>query len=621
MPGPTTPNRVYRQIVMLAGHYVSIRNSDLPDWIYPRSARNSGLADYAYKAVLFTQTISLTPGSIKLMSGTTCTIASPTTFTKVSGSASGVAYFELQQDCNVRLTLPTGLTGSCTGPCIMVNAVSPNWTLGSDAEYKYFQLANMPISSGTWGSPDNQQIQLSKYYSEGNQGMIAGYGRGPYLIENNYASGAGTNWHFDDSGAYPQNVSYTLRRNTFDTPGKYLFGHTLSDGYGYEHRNGPEWKHGSQIKIIGNIFNGGQAAVSATGCALVFTGRSGQWVSDAEISYNTFKNMTCAISLSGGVPHADPPNFSKSKVFQHAWIHNNILERIDGWTFFDPAHRTYGIGYPFYIGFGIEDMIVEHNTLFDMRSPDPVIFHYIQSPMEGAKFDNNIFTMANDSGRYGMGSEGTDNNVPSCAAFSSRALMDCLQVRGTAQINYSFSKNLLVPLYTNSSTLTGNMDPAVTTTNFTGLGSFVKADSAVLDRITNTGWFKASLGGLVNNYRLKSTSAYISGGANRSTGGIDLGANINDVEQVQGLIYNVRPTAIGTTTATISFTAPDASVPCYVYYGTGTDVSLFPSSVTNSTASRLRSMNLTGLSSGIKFSYQVFCAGAQNKILSSFVTK
>jgi hypothetical protein len=113
------------------------------------------------------------------------------------------------------------------------------------------------------------------------------------------------------------------------------------------------------------------------------------------------------------------------------------------------------------------------------------------------------------------------------------------------------------------------------------------------------------------NFRVKETATSPAGAsqwvASQSTDGKAAGADQDQIEISRRLIKGLRARSLGTTTATISFTAPVASEACYVTYGS--------TRVTDSTASRLRNVALTGLTTGTVYSAYVTC-GSKEQVLS-----
>ena len=79
--------------------------------------------------------------------------------------------------------------------------------------------------------------------------------------------------------------------------------------------------------MTGNIFQAGQGDNSPYGCGALWSGNSGFTISDVEVSYNTFRNMPCALVFIS-VPHS----VQKGSPINRVYIHDNISENMDGYT-------------------------------------------------------------------------------------------------------------------------------------------------------------------------------------------------------------------------------------------------------------------------------------------------
>lgn len=111
-----------------------------------------------------------------------------------------------------------------------------------------------------------------------------------------------------------------------------------------------------------------------------------------------------------------------------------------------------------------------------------------------------------------------------------------------------------------------------------------------------------------NNYRLRPSSAYASGGAIHATDGTDVGVDMDALEAAQGKVSNVRAFDVGSTTATIGFLAPDA-VGCPVDWSV--DNWATSSRVSHSGGERVQNVVLTGLPPHSTVQYRVVCVVVQ----------
>jgi hypothetical protein len=370
------------------------------------------------------------------------------------------------------------------------------------------------------------------------------------------------------------------------------------------HRNGIEWKNGTNILIEGNTWDGFWADVSSTGCAIILTPQGGNnaQIRDAEIRYNTVTNSVCFVNAIGGVAYAQWQGTPKNT--QRIYIHDNVIDSSNGHTNYEPTARSSAVPFPFYIGNTIEDVRVEHNTVYDIRGPAPRFWHHLSQPTSGVRMVNNILWLNNDDGSYGAGTEFPGGSAdPNCTGVA-KAAMDCAWISGRTP-EYSFAKNLLVPYYSNSSVPSGLVDSTTTSSNYSGTGVYVMTGATVDARLSGVGFFSAAN----KDFRLRASSAYQSGGASNGTDGLELGANIDALNAAQGKVKNVRVRSITGSSATIHFTAPD-SVGCSVDYSTSSGFSTF-TRISNTGGNRIQSVNLTGLSSHTMYYFRVNCAVEQ----------
>jgi hypothetical protein len=113
---------------------------------------------------------------------------------------------------------------------------------------------------------------------------------------------------------------------------------------------------------------------------------------------------------------------------------------------------------------------------------------------------------------------------------------------------------------------------------------------------------------------MKSNSAYISG-AKASNDGLDVGVNMDQLEQHQGKVSNVRVLATTSTSATIGLYAPD-SFACGVDWGTsafftGSGTWTRVNGSTGNPDPRIQAVTLTGLPAHGLVYYRLNCAVMQ----------
>lgn len=610
------PNRIYRPIYQLDGKAMAIVDSYLDKWDFWRPGK-SGLTPS-----LASQTVTITTGSTNLRASQACTASSAITFTRTGGTTSATSKVYVALDCTPTIEIPTGTTATCSGSmtdpsaivrnCSVLTVASPAYPRDAFNGFAALPLADVTASGGVWsGAADQYGNAPSAYITEGTNGMIGGWGPGPYKLENNYSEGVGLLWHFDESSAVHGPASgYTVRRNTFYMdPSKRTNG-SSANGLRYMNRNGIEWKNGTNILIEGNSWDGFWADVSSTGYAILLTPQGGNksQVTDVEIRYNTTRNGACFLSAIGGIAYAQWGGTTKPGA--RLYVHDNLIESANGWTQYEAQSRSSASAFPFYIGYAVEDVVIDHNTVFDNRGPAPQFWHHINQPVSGVSVTNNILWMNNDSGAYGLSNEFPGGSAdPNCTA-TAKAGMDCAWLSGRT-VEYTFRNNLLVPYYSNSSAQTGLVDSGTTSSNYSGLTSiYVQTGANVAARLAAVK-FSDSVN---SNFRLRYDSPYVSGGASRGVQynnsiRLELGADLDAVEAAQGRVKNVRVLSITSSGATVYFTAPDA-VGCSVDYSTSSAFTTF-TRVSNSGGSRVQSVALTGLSSGTNYHVRVNCAREQ----------
>jgi hypothetical protein len=623
--GLGTPNRIKHWLSPWAGHYTTIQNSYMDNLVY---ARSISLPPFASEKPGLTPSISgsvltIGAGSLKLMKGTTCA-TSGLTWTNTGGSLTSNGYVEVGLDCTPTLILPADTSATCTGTvndgssdhaCAVMTVSSPAFTIDSGGARRNFTIADFPINGGVWGAAKDDRGQISIYNAEGTQAVYTGMGRGPFYLLNNYSSGAGDIWHMDDqslSNTIAFNttpIGYLWKRNTFDMPLSTIPGSIWSDNYSYGHRENTEWKNGSRILMTGNIFQAGQGDNSPYGCGALWSGNSSFTISDVEVSYNTFRNMPCALVFIS-VPHRG----EKGSPINRVYIHDNISENIDAYTFTTKAQVTGHTGTWMTHGYLMEDMIVDHNTVVDLRGTSPDIFHLIQTPQEGTQITNNIFWGNDDAGHHGWGGESVNINRPSCGGIA-KGGMDCLFVQGAGNTLYNFQKNLLVPQFKNSQQLTGDAGVSVWQAAYAGLpGAIIQTGPTPAARAKAIGFTSFTYGATMqtgNDYHLTSSSRYCSTCGTPATDGLDLGANVDALLAAQGYIGNLQARSIEKTSFLATFHQSDPGAICTVIYGpAGTSPAAMTGRVTNSCASTEGSVSITGLKPNTKYDWYGGCANA-----------
>ena len=596
------PNRIYRAIVNFDGENMAIVNSDLEklDYWHPSV---SSTKDFL-PTIAGPKTLQLAPGTYN-MGVKTAVISSPVTITLTGGTGGGTGVVYLTLDGTLQVVLPNGLQATCSGggvPCSVTNAATPSYPNDANGRIMVAQISDLSITAGAFssfafraGSPQSVND------SEGAQSFIAGNGPGPVLLQNNLISGTGIPIHFDDSGGWwYDRHDYVVRRNLFTAPLTQEAGGPQSDGLHYFHRQMIEWKGGQRILVDGNIFQNSFADVTPLGAALVLTPRAGGYVSDVMISNNTFSQN------AGGIALAAIDSYTPvSKPLERVSISNNLFHHNDGYQNVAISARPAATGVLLYYGYAAADLRFDHNTLYDNRGYDPVYMHLVLDFIEGTSFTNNIFWVNDDASRRGVDGE----SYSTCPGVA-EALMDCAFVAGT-QTEYTFARNMLFPGWTNSAQFTSLLDPAALQAAYPGLTeNWVINGASIGERLANAGLNAVGAGG--GDFRVQPQSPYAAGGSFAASDGTALGANIDQLEQAQGLMGPAVATGILPSVAMINVAVPDPGAACYVLYGTGTDVTQFSRTTADTTSSEQRSLLVSGLEEGLTYNFVVVCSGASN---------
>ena len=614
---------------------IAINNSDMENWDYWRPWLNSGTPGTPG----FGQTIS--GSQVTTANGSTywagpavgtnqyCTSSNLSiTFTGGSVTGSAVLYFALSPTCTPTYVIPTGMTATCAGTgsdgtntraCSVLTAASPAFVADSNGS-PYggcAPITTITLASGTPTSVASWGPAPSLYDTEGTQGLIAGWGPGPWQFQNNYLSGAGLLWHFDDSGSGVATPGdYVLRRNTFYMPITYQTGAVGSNNFDYEQRNGVEWKNGQRALIEGNTWANFFSGVTAPGSALTFTPRGYATITDVEVRYNSSTNSNYFMAAIGGL--ATGGQVAPNPTLR-VYAHDNLINAPNGWTQYSAANRGYGGNYPFYIGLSIQDVRVEHNTVYNILGGDPSFLHVLNQGWEGQTLLNNIFFFANDNGNYGMSAEGTATSVPLCSGQFANTLGNLCFTQGPGTPYWLTGGNLLVPYYASTNPPTGTMAASTTVTNWGGSGfsapttqsgmmagsnsgvNFIRGDTTLAARLANIGFTNVA----GNNFGLTPSSPY----HNAGTDSTDVGMAWLTSQNAQGVVQSYTVTGINSTTATALATTPDTQ-------GCPVDISTDPTLATftrfaQAGGSTTQSTILTGLALSTTYTVRWDCAVQQ----------
>jgi hypothetical protein len=442
--------------------------------------------------------------------------------------------------------------------------------------------------------------------AEGCQCFMAGVGPGPFQIENNYIEGSGNIVHFDDTGGTRIRGDYIVERNTFHVPPEQMYGGKLSDGYRYANRQPLEWKGGQRIRINGNIFDSNWSDVTPTGVFYTITARQGGYITDVDVTNNTFRHgpggVSAITNIDSTAPFMAPPGLR----FR---LKNNLFWDINGWKYTTGPPST-GALLPS-TGGPDEDIIIDHNTFFDNRGRTSQWIHWSGYPVEGVQITNNFLFYSDTGGGGGLRSEGWENSR-NCAAMGNEKLMNCGFIAGTRP-DYIFAGNVIVPSWRDTSVPSGQVDVSAIRSEFPGLehlNHIVPGGGGVESSVATIGWLDPAAG----DFRLKPDSPYSAGHKYHATDGSDVGVDVDALEAAEGVVKDVHvpSSSITSDSATIQFVAPDTFA-CSIDYSSSDPkvIDRFVRVIDPEHRPGARSIRISGLQANTLYYYRLNCSVQQ----------
>lgn len=573
------------------------------------------------------------PGNTKQ----TCTLSNPATLNLSGPSGLSFYVYWTINPCQLTANLQTGLTATGSGFNI-VSSASPNYPVDSTGTSTVLQIGAGTFngSSVSWG--DAGFSGNSRWITESATGVQMGDGPGPFMFVNNSFSGEGIIGVFKDeytgnacNGAptpcqYIYNtVDLTVQRNTVQWDPKYFNSGYVSspqwNGSWWYGRNAFEMKQGSRILYDGNLVGPVYGGLANGECfdLLTYYGSDNtslvnvQKTSDVQISNNTCANSGSTITMEGLSLY----QYGAGNSQQRIWVHNNLFLNNNGWlatgTPFENVAQGRGIRLA-----DDESVTIDHNTFFGQAGTGATDVGIQVILSGGLDIENNIFSYS-ASPTLNLNGFVYDNQG---GATSSPVPADGTQ--GTALLSYlnasKFANNVFLGTWVNDNPATL---VEMTSAQVSAAAAQYPANtwfpngSTLANRIANMHWLAPdSYGGSTGNYRLNSQSAYVSGGPNHASDGLDVGADIDKLEAAQGKVSNVHISAIAAGTASLTWLAPD-SFACSVDYGTANFVNgsgswtRAGSTATGPGGGRVQTATLSSLPSGATITYRVNCAVMQ----------
>lgn len=453
---------------------------------------------------------------------------------------------------------------------------------------------------------------------------------GTIMIRNSYlmVAGIAVFMNGDGCGAATQISDVSIMGNTIESnpSGFVLTSGPSASPMAMSRRHHIETKNSINLTILGNVLRGGWVGVNANLGQSIALKRDLHFTSDVDIRNNTISDDPSFLNIAGDLSNPDPGaarNATYTKLIQRVRAQNNVVSTnaITRCGFWLVCTATNAAGYFVLSDQQVESLIVDHNTAYPMFGTYASLLLQADKWRRPTNFTNNIGILngatiayrgiqsvyyapwnqiSNDAANLSF-TAGSGNDGTTALNRAHRSVAGGYDVRGNLFIAGCTASTCA----DGATTLVGDLSaqyPAGNSWIVSG-GTFSARASAIGFRsITNA------------DYGLKVSSSYMAG-AHLATDGGDLGANTDAIRTSQGTIYNLRALSITSSAATIYFTAPSASTACYV----GKDQAAFSVATADTTASRIRSVALSGLASGTTYAYIVGCSGSA-QVSGSFTT-
>ena len=273
-------------------------------------------------------------------------------------------------------------------------------------------------------------------------------GPGPFKIVNNYLEAAGETIMFGGGAARIPNLvpsDIEIRQNDFKKLLAWRPGDPSYAGTPWLVKNHLEFKNGQRALVEGNLFEdhwaGGQS-----GFFLMLTPRvesgANPWAvaSDITVRHNWVRRTTAGIAASG---HDWPASTFVTSA--RVAIVNNVFEDLG--IYVVPGAFNGVVVMPTN---GIQDLVIEHNTIFNTYTPVFFTGGVTNGVMTGFVFQNNIL----HGGGYGILGDGIGNGLLALNGYTPGWTFD-----GNALVGPWPNETGLMPTYPAGSWPTGNLFP------------------------------------------------------------------------------------------------------------------------------------------------------------------
>ena len=546
----------------------------------------------------------------------------------------------------LRYTSGNGITLACEA----CRAVTPLPDPTPTASQKWVYYGEIAKANSVFANC--RAFSDSQWITEGPDGINASDGD-HWLIQNNQIETYGKGFFIDVPTPRivrpPEHV--TIRRNYFYWNQDHRVTSTVSNGFNYFVRQvGPEFKRGMKILVEGNEFEGGWAGINQGSAILIsetaFDTPVNGRVEDVTVRYNLFHNVAESFAVNSHYVGSYPQMGADASRIYYG---QNLTYDQSAWrqhTY--PGPYLYG-KQGLYCG---HDIVVDHNTIYNASSNDPMINYCGEDHNEGVWLQNNIWHTNISS--YGMLGTNRENQglppIPDTMLSSvwTGANYDVAwnaltaRLTGSAAVpTFRFRSNVLIcgSRQTGDSAtgqiLVSDVDftPTECVAQKTRFGSLTTQNYFVngLTKAART----ASLGWVNPPYDFHWQANAPSVGGMTTTDGAPVGADVAELDRRRGAISNlaavdVRRTGVAGCTgstgafeeycATLMATVPDKGSVCRASFG------LHGSAETSWTVTAQDTSNVESRSFAVQdllagsYDFRIKCAGAPPSAVATFST-
>ncbi len=481
--------------------------------------------------------------------------------------------------------------------------------------------------------------------------LFFGGPQGPLAMVNNFIEGHGITAYAEQAPSGDQIYDITVRRNYFQLrDDRRLFDisptvrNPLSDGLFYAHRQSLEFKWGARVLVEGNQFDGAWTTIAAPAQALNIFGNAtgfGYGVTDYRVAHNSFFNIAGGINVSCSVSGSGTQSWPDNAPSLRYEFYNNLFYRFRRYIDLNST-STFSRGQAMFFNHGCTEFLVHHNTVIDPRGSLPGPFRFSGRRFSRFVIRNNILSFNQDGGAGGIINDDLGNPVippvpvGSWTATTALSAWGSIMYRGDGPDPLSrLESNFFIP-GVRTTTDPQAWDSTLTSLNLTRFAVCDPASGILRDFLSqrnecaganaaNNGnetanqryaWvrFRRATPDLVQSsdpgldFRLRDDSPW----KNRASDGRDPGVIHDELEAAQGQVHNARIRNVTGTSATVSYTAPDADA-CSVDYG------LTPAwgagqRVSDGGGVRWRSVDLSGLTPGTVYHVKLLCPTEQREL-------